>query len=682
MSFLDTSSEPLYIKRKKGIEFLFIVAVLILAIVILTPRHWEPSQENWHKWAAARILRETGEFPHLAMGPLYVVYLQLFSWMKYPFSATLEYLITHLFNYAAIYVLLQHFIRRRYAVLLTVAWIPHLATVEPGGAIFGISFVCLYLMPGKSAWRNQGYLPPALIAAALSHTIYFAFLLGHIVGTFWETKNWPAFPFKNVSQTLPKDLAAGTMKIMLLSLLLAVMIVPFSGPDQNHILMDPTYAPIPLDSPFKSLFFTIGTERYVRRTFPENEWVYRDWYLSTPQAYGGATTVTQAILRKPETVFRNLVTNLSTGAQVPSFLFSGAFLGLISLLFLPFSIFGLMGWGKKAKEEKNYSQLWSIIIGTSAAVLIFALTQFNSARYVAILMPVGLLLLLHAAGGFSLAARYWIKKIGPSTEEQQAGNWPGAESAEKVNVVILGLGLLFLLLGLIINEQVIHKIVLPNQELPSFIARQIRFAAILFLAVGASLSLFNKKIHFYLQRIKKLVRAHPERISLWLQKVELKGAACLVIVSAILLLSTIHYPLGNQAQLQSVIAGDNFLAGQEPVSLADSYFQLQPYLNANTTVLTREYTWVMAFTNVKWENIYQIFSLPPFNGSREEIEEKLKNLDVIMVSYKLESNHPLIATQTYPRYVFHIKPFVEKARGEGWTEEKVAGYGTVYRKDN
>ena len=123
------------------------------------------------------------------------------------------------------------------------------------------------------------------------------------------------------------------------------------------------------------------------------------------------------------------------------------------------------------------------------------------------------------------------------------------------------------------------------------------------------------------------------------------------------------------------------MSGQVPVSLADSYPELQKHLHADTKVLAREYTWLMAFTDVHRDNIYQIWSLPPVADPSGKTEEKLRSLDVILVSNLLESARPLTGTQTYPRYVFHLQPFIEKARGEGWTEEKIDGYGTIYLKN-
>ena len=124
--------------------------------------------------------------------------------------------------------------------------------------------------------------------------------------------------------------------------------------------MDPVYAPVALESP-DDAFFQNGVERYVRRTYPQEEWVYQDWYFSVPEAYGGASTMLEAIIKKPETVFRNFLTNMGTGVQLPGFFFSGVFLGPISVFFFVFIFFGGIGLFQKIREDKNYSFIFSLL---------------------------------------------------------------------------------------------------------------------------------------------------------------------------------------------------------------------------------------------------------------------------------------------------------------------------------
>lgn len=691
-------------QKKKIIELLFIITLLFLALVVLTPRQWEPGNENWIRWATVRVFQEDGELPRYSTGPLYVFYLQLFSLFSYPFSLTLEYIITHLFLYLAFYAFLQRFLRRRYALLLTVAWIPHLATIEPGNNLFGIAFIFLYFMPGKSVFRNEGYFPPALLAAALSHPVYGTFLLGHTIGTFFERRLVLSSPPVQ-SLSLPVQPASelnllhsnstrfrfqySFVKIVSLALLLLLFFIVTaspSRPEYNHILMDPTYAPVALESP-DDAFFQNGVERYVRRTYPQEEWVYHDWYDSVPEAYGGATTMLEAIVKKPEIVFRNFLTNMGTGVQLPGFFFSGVFLGPVGLFFSIFLFFGGIGLFHRLKEDKNYSLLFSLLVGTAIALLILSLTTFNAVRYVSTLLPIGLLLLMNIISGFTIFTKNRLDKRAVGAIEGTDIKTENKKNT-KTKIKIISVGIISLLTGLFLNGKVINALIFPHRILPEPVLQQIFILDTFLIAGGMVLLFFFKKISVFVQKKKESLYQQKERIALFLEKIAAdgQGTKYLVLLSVLLLFLTIQYPSGTLQQVQSVISGEDFLSGQKPVSMVDSYPELRQYLHEDTAVLAREYTWVMAFTDVKLNNIHQIWSIPPFNASLQPTEEKLKNLDVVLVSYWLESDRPGLGMQTYPRYVFHVRPFLEKAISEGvgetekWSEKKMESYGRVYVK--
>ncbi len=651
-------------QKKQIIELLFIITLLFLALVVLTPRQWEPGNENWIRWAAARVFQEDGELPRYSTGPLYVAYLQPFSLLSYPLSVTVEYVVTHLLVYLALYAFLQCFMRRRYALLLTIAWIPHLATVEPGNNLLGMAFICLYLMPRRSLWRNEGYFPPALLAATLSHPVYGLFLLGHSIGTFFERRY--AQHQAQLPEPQPFSWLSKITRFGLVLLLFLVITATPSRQEYNHILMDPIYVPVALESP-DDAFFQSGVERYVRRTYPQEEWVYHDWYKSVPEAYGGATTMLDAIIKKPETVFRNFLTNLGTGVQLPGFFFSGVFLGPVGFLFIILLFFGGVGVFHWIKEEKKYALLLSLVLGTSSALLILALTTFNAVRYVSTLLPVGLLLLVHVFSGFTIFARYWLNK----------------KAAGKTEIKIVSIGVISLLTGLLVNGKVVNAVIFPQRILPAAILRQIFIMDVFLIILGIAFLLFFKKISFFIGQKKELLFQQKEQIMIFLEKITAdgQGTKYLVLLSVLLLFLTIQYPVGVMQQAQSVFAGEDFLSGQKPISMVDAYPELRTYLHEDTKVLAREYTWIMAFTDVRLENINQIWSIPPFKDQTKKTEKYLENLDVILVSYWLESDRPGIGMQTYPRYIFHVQPFVEKATAENWAEKKIENYGRVYTKD-
>ncbi len=566
--------------QQKYAKVFLAAVIIILAAFMLTPRYWEPGAggESWKQWAAARILRDKGEFPVIGLGPLYVVYLELFSFFDYPLSMNLEHIITHLFAYISIFLMLQKFLRSEYALLLTIVWIPKLAIVEPGGTVAGIGFLSLYLMRIKSALNNEDYLPLTLAAAALSHSAYAPFLAGHIIGVLvkkWQ-KHSPLISFSG---------AFSQKKLLLISAkvgLIALVILTIAFPPvhyNNHGMMDSKYMPVNPKNPAALTSFMLGNAAYVMRTVPESEWIYQDWYFTHEKAYGGATNLFQAIYKKPETVIMNILRNMRLGIQAPAYFFIGTFPGIISLIFWVLPALGLIGLFLALKEQGNFPLIFSIGLGSVAAFGGLLLTAFNQ-RYIVTLLPIALLMLSHVGLGL-----YHIKKF----------------------------------------------------HIPL-------------------LSRFN---------------SIPSAV---------KSTRFIIVVSSILLLLTVQYPFGKISQIEAVLEHKAFFSGKKPISMVNAYPELLGSLNENTKVLALENQWIISFTNVDLDNIHQVWSLPPFPDPSGETEKMLSNLDVILVSNKWKTERATLPTQSYLRYILHVKPFLEKAVNEGWTVKDVEDYGKIYQK--
>jgi len=76
--------------------------VLLVGLFILTPRFFDPSGngESEKQWVAARVLGDTGGFPEFSL-VLYILLIFGISFICYPLSVRLEYIITHVFAHAA-----------------------------------------------------------------------------------------------------------------------------------------------------------------------------------------------------------------------------------------------------------------------------------------------------------------------------------------------------------------------------------------------------------------------------------------------------------------------------------------------------------------------------------------------------------------------------------------------------
>lgn len=644
-------------------ELLAYVVMLVLATFVLTPRFWELGGESWKYWASARILRETGGFPVFSHGPLYVAYLQFFLFFDYPLSIQLEYFVTHLFCYVAMFLMLRSVLPSISAFLLTCAWIPIIAFVEGGTVVAGSGFLALYCRRSKHSALNEGYFPPLLGAAALCHSAYIPFLMAHVFGVLLErrARKQPILVFFHrirEVRVLPLMINATLALLVILT-----VFFPSHRSDHNHMLMDPTYAPIPLRDPLTIGFFQIGNYKYVMRNVPESIWIYQDWYFTNEKAFAGASTILQGVLNKPETFVRNILENVRPAAKLPIFFITGSFAGLeeVAVLFWVLLLIGFVGMVQHFKANGLRPLIFSITLGTAAVVGCLFLTWFKQ-RYVMILLPVGLLVVAHIGPGLQSLVKFLVAGISsPPPGTVMKGN-------SREGKILFVLGLLLILLGIFSNEWILATLFSPDGVLLFSTRLLIWLLDILFITSGTLLII---KRDFLLAIVK-----HKDS---WYINTDSWYTNAIVLVSAVYILSTAYYPHGKVEHIEAVFGNRALLSGATPLSMVAAHRELLAGVDERMSVLAAEDTWIKAFTKVNLDRVYNVFSLPPFADPTGNTERMLNSLDAIWVSYNWPREKPSVATQQFLRYHLHVAPFLEKAMAKGWTTQEVNGYGKIYR---
>jgi len=625
--------------------------LFLIALFLLAPRYWEPGGESWGTWASARVLSESGEYPPLSKGPVYVLYLLLFQWIDYPLSIRLEHIATHLFCYAAIYWMLRSVLPRLYAFLLTCVWIPLLAVTEGGGAIAGMGFLALYLRGGKCGGLATGYFPPLLGLAGLCHNVYLPFLLGHTIGMLIEKvrRKQPFsgfFPLVGREKRLP--LAVNTA---LLILLLFSAAFPVQHPRfNNHMMIDAAYAPEPLADNMTTSFFHLGTYKWMMRNVPPAERIYHDWYLNQEKAFGDSQNILEAMVKKPRTVIENFVENLHGVNRLPIFFLTGdtTTITLLSVNFflLIFMLASLAGLFLHLWRLHLLSVVCSIAFGTLAVIGALLLTSFNH-RYIMTLLPVGLLVVAHMDKGFQLANEKTLSALVSRHHRM--------------------LGALFVIAGILTNERFLPDVIVRKLT-PSYLA-EFWLLNILFAGLGGLL-IFRKQLVLQL-----LARDFWSRKS--------RGARNVVIlVSSVCVLGSASYPCGWSEQMRAVFNGEPLLSEAKDASpsMVASRKELFRSVNRRTRVLAYEHTWLLAYADVDLNNVYQMHSLPPFEDPSGKTGRFLDSMDVIWVSSNFSAAAHTFGFSKYLRYRYHVQPFLEQALKRGWTVEHVKHFGSIYRR--
>lgn len=665
-------------KLSNRAQNLFCFAVLSLSVYIFAPRFWEPSAETLRYWAFARILRETGGFPVFSGGPLYVLYLQLFSFFEYPLSFQIEFFITHLFCAACIFLMLRRIVNDFPALLLTCAWLPAIALVQGTAAVAGMGFVALYLTRNViSSNENDHYLSLSLGAAALCHSAYMPFFAAHTAGVF----------IKRLKSKSPIISKIRKIRILPFSLYIALIIlimttILFQSPrwDNSHMMMPAKYVPVPMDNPLMMGFFQIGNFRYVKQNMPESEWLFQDWYFTHEKAFGGATTFLQALSTKPDFVFSILVNNFKSFLLLPTIFLSESVLPIFASDFLKLLLWGLVFIGilgiiKRCKVHEQLPLLITIFFGTISIIGALFLTRFNL-RYVMTLLPIALFVLAHIGLGFkSLVLRGSTTDFTKKDPRKYFHMFNRSLWKERISFfaskqVLLGiLGMAIIVLGMFPARQLIKllsRFIFGNTEIFSlgvmvFIGFVISFALI---ATGAFV-------------VKRYCPLWPSYL---LRQVSCHFKGIIALFATVLIIGNLCYSIKMEGVI-NMFSTKYLLTGSKPVSIMTTHKTLLSSINRRTSVLALEETWIKAFADVDLDQVYSVFGLPPFEDESGKTEDFLSRLDVIWVSNNWISTNPAISTNYFLRYQLHIKPFLERETAIGnWVAEEVNDFGRIYKK--
>ena len=403
---IQLKAKPSLLKTSATISPLDLLSGLIViavAVYFLAPGNWEPGGESLKNWVGARIFRETGGFPVISFGPLYNLYLQIFLSFPYPLSIQLEHAVTHLAAYVALLVLLRRFLPQWPALVLLCAWIPVLYTVEGGARVAGIGCLALYLARDTDSPWCRGWVPVPLFCAALFDVAFIPFLGGHVVGTaVLRLRNnqplWTGIPRLESDKWAP-----WLAKAFLVALIVATAFFQSPRPDNNIHGFEYPWAPVPLKNALTASSIQVANGKYVISHYPESQRMYKDWYETNNEAFGGAQTLWSAIRYNPGLYLRSILTEARVIIVSPAqFLISFQQTPTVRWLLKP-PLLLLMTLGGYWALRRYWScdeavKAFSLGIGTVGVATGLTLVYFST-RYIMVLLPFWLLAAVHVGPG-------------------------------------------------------------------------------------------------------------------------------------------------------------------------------------------------------------------------------------------------------------------------------------------
>jgi hypothetical protein len=145
--------------------YLLVGFIAFLAVCCAAFGSYEMSGEVWGYWYFARIFAKTGQFVIIDRSPLYALYLNLFNWLPYPVSVTLEYLVTTSMVVAAVIAFIRSYLGIWLALFGTCLWLPFFQMAEPPVQKLALAFGLLAI-----SIRND---VPTRFRIVLSYSLLF-----------------------------------------------------------------------------------------------------------------------------------------------------------------------------------------------------------------------------------------------------------------------------------------------------------------------------------------------------------------------------------------------------------------------------------------------------------------------------------------------------------------------------
>ena len=335
--------------NNKKINFLPILSICIIVVLLTMMRHFEPSGETWGYWFFADILSNQGEFVIQSRSPLYVLYLQLFNWLGFPFSIYMEWVTTSLITGLSLYLLLRIQLSEWSAIFAVIIWLPFIRYSEPPVQSLALSMTSIAFVIRYNSFKYCNSHRPAiamsytfLIMAFMFRVIYILPLVLVVLYDIWNSYKLKGF--KNIFLIMPTWKDWHLVIVVIFFIVSSLMIS--QHPWNNAWFATTNWFPV--SGEHTSLgdggFIQSMNWQYIKYMY-DGDFTNHDFYFTNKELFGNATTLLSAFLSNPAFVieqwWRNILElfDITSDLNLISYLISilipwvGGFIGTILLLY-------------------------------------------------------------------------------------------------------------------------------------------------------------------------------------------------------------------------------------------------------------------------------------------------------------------------------------------------------------
>ncbi len=311
---------------------------ILAAVVLSLFNHSELSAETWTYWFFARVLAEGGGFIVHGRSPLYTLYLNGFSWLEYPTSVTVEYLVTTLFTTVSLAVLFRRFLGLGLAVFAAILWIPFLQVIaEPPTQKLALALTCLGVVVRLESKGNRSGMAVSYALLALAPQFRALNFVPLVVFALWDAVKVLRQGGLGALLTAVRP-QRRDWPIALVAVLVAAFVVFQSSHSWNNVwAASTTWFPNKGKSIGEAVFFQDFNRTYILDKY--GSFRDRDFYVTNRELFGEASTVPDAIRANPRFVFWRIA---STVWRSPAAVISMTELGRFRS-FIPLPVIVLLG---------------------------------------------------------------------------------------------------------------------------------------------------------------------------------------------------------------------------------------------------------------------------------------------------------------------------------------------------
>jgi len=643
-----------YIDRTK----ITIPAILSICIVVMLMMllYIEPGSETLGYWIFADELYNRGEFLIQSRSPLYILYLQLFYWIGFPFSIYVEWVTTSLITGFSLYLLLRIKLSQWNAILGVVIWLPFIREMEPPVQSLALSMTALAFVIRSNSFnfdRGRSALTVSYTLLIMACMFRVNYILPLVLVVLYDI--WSRYKSKGLKNLLLINMPTWRdwHLLLILTFFIVSSLLISQHPWNNAQFATSTWFPGSGEHTSLGDMGFIQSMNWKYIEYKYGDFTNHDFYFTNKELFGEAATIQSAFFSNYAFVLEQWWRNILRLFELTSDM--NLIMNLISVL-VPWigSLIGtiLLLYGAIRSSVSN-SQIFLFFIAT---ILLVGSTAvgFPKLRYMVPAVP------------FLFLSVYWYSKIIknvllPKVFETRGGYVKA--------LLFLTAFLTLVVIFFVYNEKMIltdNYIALHSRYKGAYDWLVILITIVyllLFVALASQISSISSKKYrgktrkyVTLAIIPVLFLSFTPATALWVDIIR------------------------NATMEPKIVTDDNF-----------SFFNSRDKLlslgsNCNGVMTMEHKQMAVIFSDYDYDTeIYDIWEIPPFGNLDDSVYDglELNRVDCLFISNTLSQGPTNPTTNQTVRYKNYIQPYELELLSAGASLYVIDGYGraVIFNKD-